>query len=347
MTVQQAREAARRWMTEEAGRIPGFRGAYTAGSSNWLFEDADLPAASDLDIMVVIEGGDQLDRRGKSVYRGVLLDVSHLPAHLFTSPEQLLADYHLAPSFATTKTVLDPHGHLAPLLSAVSRDYAKPSWVRRRCAHAEAKTLANLRSAAEQATLHDRVVACLFAAGVTTHVLLTAGLKNPTVRARYVDARDLLAAYGRAEFHETLLQLLGSARVTPDQATRHLAALTRIYNAVGPAIRTPFPFASDLGAAARPAAIDAAADLIARGLHREAMFWIAVTHSRCQKVLANHAPRSLAGSFHAGYQSLLADLGLATPAALRRRSREIGQCLPRVCEMADRIVAANPAIEAG
>jgi hypothetical protein len=62
------------------------------------------------------------------------------------------------------------------------------------------------------------VTAWLFATGVTTHVLLVAGLKNPTVRQRYVATRELLADYGRVDFYETLLELLGCAQMSRARA---------------------------------------------------------------------------------------------------------------------------------
>ena len=48
-----AGEVARQWMLQEGGRAPGFSGAYIAGSTNWLPDDADLIPASDLDVIVV------------------------------------------------------------------------------------------------------------------------------------------------------------------------------------------------------------------------------------------------------------------------------------------------------
>jgi hypothetical protein len=61
--------------------------------------------------------------------------------------------------------MFDPLGHLAPLLTVVSPDYAKRQWVRRRCVNAWDKILRYLRSINEEAALHDQVIACLFAAG--------------------------------------------------------------------------------------------------------------------------------------------------------------------------------------
>jgi len=345
MTVKQAREAARQWVVEEASGIPGFCGAYTAGSTNWLPDNADLATASDLDIMVVLADQNQAGRRNKFIYHGALLEVSYLRNDQLQAPEQVLSDYHLAPSFRTTKILFDPLGHLTPLLAAVSRDYAKRQWVRRRCANARDKILGFIRSINEEAALHDQVIACLFAAGITTHVLLVAGLRNPTVRARYVAARELLADYGQVEFHETLLETLGAAQISRGRVSQRLAALTEIFDAAMRAIKTPFPFVSDLSDKARHIAIDGSLEMIERGYHREAMFWIGVTHSRCQMVLSRDAPGDLTQSFKDSYQELVGDLGMPTFAEVRRRCAEIERILPRVCDLAEGIIAANYDIE--
>jgi hypothetical protein len=50
MRISQARDAARQWVIDEASGVSGFCGAYTAGSTNWLSDDAELTKASDLDI---------------------------------------------------------------------------------------------------------------------------------------------------------------------------------------------------------------------------------------------------------------------------------------------------------
>ncbi len=346
MTVKQAREAGRQWMVEEASGIPGFCGAYTAGSTNWLPDDADLTTVSDLDIMVVLVADhDQAGRRGKFTYHDTLLEVSYLRNDQLQSPDQVLSDYHLAPSFRTTKVMFDPLGYLIPLLAAVARDYTKRRWVRQRCDNATDKILGYLRSINEKAVLHDQVIASLFAAGITTHVLLVAGLRNPTVRARYVAVRELLADYGHVELHETLLELLGSARISRGRASRHLAALTEIFDTAKRAIKTAFPFVSDVSDSARPIAIDGSSELIGRGYHREAMFWIGVTHSRCQKVLSRDAPEDLTQSFKDSYQELARDLGVPTFAEVRRRCAEIERILPQVCELAEGIIAANHELE--
>ena len=345
MKARQAREVARRWVVEEASALPGFCGAYTAGSTNWLADDTELPGTSDLDIMVVLEGQKQSGTRGKFLYHDVVLEASYLSNDRLQSPERVLGDYHLAPSLRTTKVLVDRSGHLTEVLAAVTRDYAKRRWVRQRCLNARDKVLQYCGSVNQGAELYDAVIASLFAAGITTHVLLAAGLSNPTVRSRYVAVRKLLTQYGHIEFHERLLELLGSARLTQGQASRHLTALTEIFDAAKKIIKTPFPFATDVSDISREMAIDASYELIEKGCHREAMFWIGVTHSRCQKVLSSDAPEALKPSFQDDYQELIDDLGVPTSAAVRRRCDEIEQLLPRVCFVADDIARENDEIE--
>src|ERR1700738_4756003 len=101
MRVGQARETARHWVIEEASGIPGFCGAYTAGSMNWLPDHADMTTTSDFDIMIVLTDPDQAARRGKFRYREVLLEVSYLRDDQLRSPDLVLSDYHLAPSLRT------------------------------------------------------------------------------------------------------------------------------------------------------------------------------------------------------------------------------------------------------
>lgn len=80
----------------------------------------------------------------------------------------------------------------------MAADFAAPRWVRRRCAHAEARIRAGLDAARATAPWPDRVLRWLFATGVSTHVLLTAAL--------------------------------GCAHLTPERVREHIGALTVIFD---------------------------------------------------------------------------------------------------------------------
>jgi hypothetical protein len=345
MTVKDAKDVARQWVIEEANKIPGFFGAFYHGSTNWLLDNDVLPATSDVDVMVVLADPHPPNKPGKFIYRDVLLEISYLPRDQCQLPELILGQSHMAGSFRIPGIILDPSGQLTKIQAAVSKDYAKRQWVYKRCEHARNKILRNLQGVNEPDPFHDQVIPWLFATGVTTHVLLVAGLKNPTVRRRYVAVRELLKEYGYLDFYEPLLKVLGCARMSRGQVEHHLAALTEVFDVAKTVIKSPFFFASDISDIGRPISIDGSRELIERGYHREAVFWMVATYSRCQKVFYYDAPVKIQKRFSPGYRQLLGDLGIASFADLQQRGEQVRELLSCVWEVTEAIIAANPEIE--
>ena len=69
------------------------------------------------------------------------------------------------------------------------------------------------------------------------------------------------------------------------------------------------------------------------------------TYSRCQKVLYHDASVEMQDRFSPGYRQLLGDLGIISFADLQQRREQVKGLLPRVWEVAEAIMAANPGIE--
>jgi hypothetical protein len=149
--------------------------------------------------------------------------------------------------------------------------------------------------------------------------------------------------YGRLDFHEPLLALLGCAEMNRRRVAHHLDAVTAAFDAAKVAFKTPYRFGSDISDAARPISIDGSRELIELGLHREAVFWIAATYSRCRAILAVDAPDLLA-RFDAGYGALLADLDIGSFADRRRRCDEVEAFLPQLWQVGEEILSANRSI---
>jgi hypothetical protein len=343
MLVREAREIARQWLLAEAEAIPGFVGAFHTGSVLWLADESVLPATSDVDVMIVLDSAAVPAKLGKLRHQGVILEITYLPRSQVESAEQVLGHYHLASSFYRPNVMLDPTGHLAAVRAVVAREFPRRHRVRQRCEHAAGNISRYLDSLQAAEAVHDQVMSWVFGTGVTTHLPLVAGLKNPTVRQRYLAVRDLLAEYGRLDFYEILLDLLGCPTLSQEQALEHLASLTSAFDAASAAIRTPIFFAADLAPEARPIAIDGSRDLIARGDHREAVFWMVVTYARCLTVFHRDAPE-LTERHAAGLWRLLGNLGIGGPADLIGRGERVRAFLPQLWEVADAIMAANPAI---
>ena len=345
MKVSDAQAAAARWVAEHAAASPDFAGAFLSGSTTWLPPDAELPVGSDVDVMMVTNHDEAPPKPGKFVHDGVLLEATCLAWQDLSSPEHVLGSCHLAGSFRKDTILADPTGRLAELRDRAMGEYAREPWVRLRCENTERRIVDGLGRLDVSRPPHERVTAWMFPAGVTTHVLLTAGLRNPTVRLRYSAARDLLHAHGMPQLHEQLLELHGSAGLTRERVEHHLRAMTAVFDATVPLARTPYFFASDITERSRPIAVDGSHELIACGRHREAVFWIAATYARCLTLLAADAPAEQA-RFAPGFEELTADLGVADGPALERRAREVLAFLPRVRDAAEAIIRENPGITA-
>ena len=340
MTVGSARAAALEWVRDHAAREGSFVGAYLGGSTATLASEHELPASSDVDIFVVARTSEPPPGPGKLLHRGVLLEVTWLPWDRLASPEEVLGSYHLASGLHLGRILADPSGDLGRVQAACRARFAEPAWVRRRCDAALAGSAGWLAQVDPSAPWHDQVTTWLFGTGVTCHVLLVAALRNPTVRLRYLRARQVLAEHGRGDLYAEMLEHLGCAGMSPERAAEHLAALAETFDAAARVLASPYRFATDISVAARPIAIGGSEALIAAGDHREAVFWMLATFARCQAVLAADAP-ALRAALAPAFEALLADLGIRGSRDLRSRAATVLRFHPRLREAAEAILTAG------
>lgn len=343
MRVGVARRVARDWVTENVRNEDWFRGAYFSGSTVEMPDEAELPTGSDVDIMVVTGATDPPPKLGKFLFRDVLLEVTYLSWHELTSKEAVFTNYHLANAFRLNTIIFDPTGYLHELQSEVSSCFTHYEWVRRRCENARQKAMRGIQSLDATAPWHDQVNGWLFPTGITTHVLLVAALRNPTVRLRYLAVREVLKKYDHSYLYPELLQLLGCADMTSQRALEHLGELAHTFDAAAQVARTEFPFSSDITPIARPIAIDAAQELIKEGNHREAVFWMMATFARCHKILAADA-RELHVNRLPFFTAMVRDLGITSFDDLVERGEQVLCFLPRLWGVAEAIMEANPDI---
>ncbi|WP_053375910.1 hypothetical protein [Paenibacillus sp. FJAT-27812] len=344
MKVADARAAAALWVMEHASLHPDFMGAYFSGSTITMPDDMEMPAASDVDIVIVTSHREPPVKLGKFEFHGALIEVTYMTWSQLSSAREVLTSYHLAGSFRMNTIIADPTKQLGRLQSEVSRHFSELEWVRRRCENARQKIENGLLAINNSAPLHDQVTSWLFPTGVTTHMILVAALRNPTVRLRYVAAREVLLEYGFSNLYEELLELLGCSHLTPELVEYHLGELARTFDAAAAVAKTPFFFSSDITAEARKVAIDGSHELIRAGLHREAIFWIVATFARCHTILAADASPELQESLTPAFKAVIADIGIHAPHALINRSKKVLEFLPALSKATEAIMMANPAI---
>jgi len=306
-----------------------------------MSNEAELATDSDLDVAIVADNADPSRKPGKLSHRGALLEIAVFPWSWFESVDELSSSYHLAEGLRQNTIIEDPTGELRERQLQVTRSFREEVWVRRRYQNASNKVENFLSGIDPSAPWTDQILAWLFATGVTTHVLLVAALRNPTVRLRYLATREVLSQYGASDAYDALLDLLGCAEFKPERVQHHLQALARNFDAAIKVAKTHFPFSSDITPLARPIAIDGSRKLIDSGDHREAIFWVVATFARCDKILAADAPPSIHQEFAPAFDEILTDLGILSPPDLLNRGERVRRFLPILWKITEEIIAAN------
>jgi hypothetical protein len=343
MKVGDARAAAVDWVTRSISEEAAYLGAYFSGSTVGLSDDAEMSAGSDIDVSVVLDQEEPPIKPGKLVHQGTLVEISYLSRHQIVSADDVLSSYHLANSFRMDTIIADPTGHLRNVQREVAFHFAERKWVQRRCENVQQAIEKGLCSIDPSSPWHDQVTAWLFPTGVTTHLLLVAALRNPTVRLRYLAVYKVLEEYGRTDVYPHLLRLLGCTGLTPERIEAHLEELARTFDAASAVAKTPFFFSSDITAAAKPIAIDGSRELIRAGRHYEAVFWMVATFARCHKILAADAPE-LQPVYAPSFDAIVSDIGILSLKDIRLRAKEVIEFLPSLCEVAEEILLANPEV---
>jgi predicted nucleotidyltransferase len=343
MKIGMAKNIAAKWVNEIGSKGEDFLGAYISGSTAEMADDAELPETSDVDI-IVVTGKPTTLKLGKFKYEGILLEVTQIPQEEFASVEEVLISHHLANSLKRNTILLDPTGYLTSLQSQVSKHFAEKEWVIRRCRNVLDKIESSLKGIDTTAPYYDLVTQWLFPTGITTHVLLLAALRNPTVRRRYQAVKEVLGQYGYDAFYQKLLELLGCKELKPQSAKIHLKNLEKTYDAAVKAARTPFPFREDITVKSKIIAIDGSYRFIEEGYHREAVFWMVATYARCHKILAADAPAGIQKELLPDFKNFMQELGISSDKDIINRRERVIQFLPELWNVTEEIIDKNPGI---
>ena len=332
---------ARAWVNGYAVKTRGYQGAFFTGSVCDVGDSDQMSEFSDVDLVMVWEKTPENIPRGKLLYDGVIFDISHITFDDLGTHGSILSNYHRAYHFSRENVLHDPTGRLSLLQNMVSAEFAHPEWIRKRIDDAVRHDNNYLDRCQElyesSAPLSNQAGIAAFAAGIMVHVILAAALRNPTVRKRYVAARSVLSDRGNIGYYQRLLDFLGCRDMSKPHVIAHLASLGETFDAAVEYFSTPYMFASDIGSAGRTIAIGGSQDLINRGLHREAVFYMVATYSRCLHVLRVDAPERVFVRHEANLRKFLSDLGLGSKDQRLQRVEEIRSELPTLTVAAEGI----------
>ncbi len=341
MNIKDAREIAAHWLEENSSKFDGFVGGYLSGSAAWGDPGAEFRPGSDVDLFVVIDGQSLPNRLGKILVNGVILEINFIGWNTISDPDKILADYHLAGAFVCDGLLVDPDGRIANIRHAVASKFADPNRILQRCLHAKNRAKSFISQFKQHTDLHDKVTCLFFGAGVCAHMILVADQSNPTIRRRYVEMRATLRLYGKLDFHERLMNSLGSARWTKQTANQLLQDVASSFDLACSVIRSPYQFESDMTKAARPIAIDGSVEIIEAGIPGEAAFWLVAIAARSRAVVAKDGTTVQLREVDVGFWRLLAHLGIPDAIAMNERAIQIEADIEECWSVCENIVLGS------
>jgi hypothetical protein len=336
MNVSQVIEIAKAWVEEEAGQVPGFCGAYLAGSLSQERKDSPFPAHSDVDIYVVVKDVSQIPvRKTKRSYKGILVDSEFQSVEEYRSPEVVLSSPEYAPNIVAGRILSDPMGLLSELRQIVEQKYANQTWVQARCQWEKRLVEEYLAKIEPESTCGDMFEHLIWVVLGLGGLVAVAHLRPPTVRKCLVLTQELLQDQGRLDLHQAILRAWGCARFERSDVERCLEECITAFNRAVQVIRTPF---YGIHQDAYPYLVEGSREMIDAGHHREAMFWIMLMHSLSNRAIQRDAPEGEKHSSRAGLDQVLNRLGLGTVGERHSRLQLLQGVKEEVFNLADQVV---------
>lgn len=343
MTTAQVKAIACEWIAKNNSTIPGFFGAFFAGSINWANDDANWPSTSDVDVYVIVEDPASANvHQQKFLYDDVLLEVSFLPRDRFQHAEQILGDYPIACHFSVPSIIVDPTGLLSELQIEVARHYAEKTWIRKRIQAVLDWVSPRIVDMASLTPEFERPFNLFYTITMPAQIVLLGNLLNPTFRKVFMLSHHLLASIQRLPLHEKMLTVLGSVAMENDDVEWLLTECVSAFDYATKIIRTPFFGDFNVHELARPLAIDGSRELIAMGFPRESALWILLIRVLCQKAIEHDAPDDQKIRFSLDYTKFLARFGLSDLNDYKRRAALAQEMLAEVVDAAEVIMDMNP-----
>jgi len=341
MLIKEANDLVRQWVADEVSQLPGFCGAFIAGSTNFLADDDPLPPSSDIDVKIVLDVPELPTSYVKAEYAQLVVESSYILRSAIDSPAKVLTTYYLSKHFTTPNVLADPAGFLTEIQAVVQRDFAKREWVVKRTQQARDYALNSLNWLNTADPIHDQAFWWLYSVGIVNHMLMVADLRNPTVVKSWLVTAEVLEKYGYSAFLERMLTQVGSVNMSRAQVEALFRAYVSAFDSAKVLVKTPFWGSTSISDSARPGMVDRVGAMIEAGRHREAMFWIAFFHMWCHKAIVNDAPPDMQVQEAPTYQQLISVLGLTSLDEIHRKHKSTEAYIAEVWQVAEAIIAAN------
>lgn len=343
MRAKDAKRIAKQWVDEHVAHLPGFHGAYLAGSINRTPDDEAFLPYLDVDVHVVLDRARESGQKQDShLYHGVILESYFVDRSAYESWEMVASDPLEAQSFRSPHVLADPTGNLTAIGEAVARSFSRREWVEARCGRLRNQIVGTLNDEAKSSSMFHLVP--LLAS--IPHLIANARVQNMTNRRTLCRTREVLQADDRMDLHESLLDLHGFAHVTPEETEVRLQECLRAFDRAVEVFKTPFWSDHRMHPYVRPYLEHGAREMIDEGCHREALAWIVWNHIVANVAIQNDAPEEEKRQFKEAYDRLYghtnAWYGYRNPWPTQSDVAQIKRVVDDVLAYVDGAIASNP-----
>ena len=238
----------------------------------------------------------------------------------------------------------DDSGFLTRLHEAVAREYAQRKWVQARCEAEKREAFGKLELAAHIPNRVSALSLLGYAGTYVSAVLALASLKAITGRRSYVQMRRILESWGRTDLYERLLEVIGLAQTSREQAEHYLQDAAEAFAIAVQVKRTPHPFGHKMYAHLRPYLVEGSREMIRDGYYREAVGWTMAFYCSSMQIIQIDASSEITSDMQAKFCEFMRQFGLDGAIPWEERIEQAYAIFREVFMVADEIIGRNPAI---
>lgn len=345
MPTGQVIERTKEWVRIQAEQLPGFLGAHLMGGITSMALTDPFPAYRDVDLHIILKDDTDIPgENAEALYRGLMIEAGFRRQTDYSTPEVVLADPVIASHMAVPSIVSDPTGFLTRLHEVVTREYARRKWVQARCDSEKREAFGKLEIAAHIPDPLSAFRLLGYASTYVSAVLALVSLKAITGRRSYIQMRHILESWGRTDLYERLLEVVGFAQTTREQAERYLQDAAEAFDLAVKVKRTPHPFGHKMYAHLRPYLVEGTREMMAEGYYHEAAGWTMAFYGSSMQIIQIDAPSQLTPDMQRKFDECMSQLGLDGTVPWEERIERAKAIFREVFMLADEIIAHNQAI---
>jgi hypothetical protein len=322
-----------------------------------MADDAPFARHKDIDIHLILEAGSPLLQQEGPVpiiveeeADGLAIEAGPKPVEQYASPEAVLANPEIAHHLTVDSILYDPDGLLSSLQHEVRKHYADRKWVEARVNHERdgfEGALAMRPMAAAMLGPSAEVNLLGYSHTFLSAALAVARLQAPNVGGRsFVRLRQHLTDAGRIDLYDRVLEILGLATFTTQQASRFVDEGAELFDIAVVSRKTPHFFQHKFHVHLRPYFVDSCREMIAEGYHREAAGWATPFLLASSDIIRVDGPDQVRSLAAERQKQLLEDFGMATSEALDQRFEQMAALGEEIFALAGEIVRDNRAVVA-